>query len=151
MEAALERAKAVLQDNKYFVLATVDEDGPWAATLAHTIVGNCLYFFSHTSSRHARAVIQGNCKIAGVIYNSQCTPDTAESLQFGGIIDIVQDRHSIVKFLSDEQSSEVDKILQNQDTLLFRIKLENAYVLDQALYAEQGIDAREAVDIEQLF
>lgn len=150
--SAQERGRQVLQSNKYVALATVDANGPWAATLAYTIGSDHgLYFFSHTSARHVKAVLGSNHKVAGVIYDSHCTPETAESLQFSGTVELTHDRRSILQLLSAEQAHEVEKILQNDETLLFRIVMKDAYVLDQELYAAKGIDGRQAVDVRYLF
>ncbi len=145
---AIERARSVLRANKYFALATIDENGPWVAVLAYTIgKDNRLYFFSEKTSRHGQAILNGGA-IAGVIYNSQCTADDAESLQFSGTGYLSHDKASLKEVMQNQ--AEIEIALQNSSTLLFAVKIEQAFVLDQKLYKEQGIDAREIVPASEL-
>lgn len=157
---AIDRAKTVLKENRYFVLATNDGDGPWAAVLAHTLIApRYLYFFSQASSRHGRA-LTNRSRVAGVIYDSRCSPAEAESLQFSGFGEIAHDRASIAEVLrlaavrdgdSPPTEQAIDAAFLKTTTPLYRILIENAYVLDQTLFAQEGIDAREDVDIEEAF
>lgn len=156
IKPALERAKAVLSGNTYFALATQDENGPWVATLAYTIAApHGLYFFSQKTSRHGRAILNGHEKVAGVIYDSRCTAEEAESLQFSGLGKCVHDREHIAAVLKANGSKvsdvQIDEALQSESTLLFCVTLNDAYVLDQKLFAAEGIDAREAVAVVDLF
>lgn len=149
---ALARAKTVLASNKYFALATVDESGPWVATLAYTIgPPNCLYFFSEKTSRHGQALLNGSV-VAGVIYNSQCSASDAESIQFSGIGELAHNKETITFVLGlSATQDQVAKSLQNTSTLLFRVSISDAFVLDQELFSAKGIDGRESVSVKDVF
>jgi nitroimidazol reductase NimA-like FMN-containing flavoprotein (pyridoxamine 5'-phosphate oxidase superfamily) len=157
---ALSRARAVLRENTYFALATVDATGPWVATLAYTAVAPCyLYFFSEETSRHG-AALAGGATVAGVIYDSRCTPAEAESLQFNGRGEMAHERAQIAEVLRLAAQREgeaaptvqqIDEAVAKTSTRLFRILVEEAYVLDQELFARQGVDGREAVDVKEVF
>lgn len=158
---ASERGRQVLNQNKFFALATVDENGPWTACLAYTVgPPACLYFFSERASRHGSAILAGNTRVAGVIYDSRATPDEVESIQFSGRGEVAHDEASIRHVLeagakcdgnSPPTGEEVKAQLKKSSTLLFRITIEDAYVLDQALFASKGIDAREPVGVAEVF
>lgn len=160
IEPALARAKMVIANNSYFALATHDKDGPWVAALAHTFVKpNYLCFYSHAKSRHANA-IGGGAKVAGLIYDSQCTFEEVESIQFSGWADVPTDRQTVVALMTaiNEKEGkpaptelEVDMRIGDKDTLLFRVSVDDAYVLDQMVFQREGIDARERVDVIAMF
>lgn len=155
IEPAAARAKKVMAENKYFVLATNDADGPWAAALAFTFLApNFLCFFSERSSRHGAAILEG-AKVAGVIYDSQSTPENVESIQFSGWGEAAHDRETIASVLRAGRASdgspppseeEIDAELAKSSTVLFRVSIDDAYVLDQQLYNDQGKDGRERFD-----
>lgn len=157
---ALTRAKKVLAANGYFALATNDAEGPWVAALAHTFVApNYLCFFSQATSRHG-AAIKGGARVAGLLYDSQCTFEEVESIQFSGWGDVPRDRETIAALLTainakdgnlPPTDEDIDKRLADTSSLLFRISINDAYVLDQHLFHEQGIDARERVDVLAMF
>lgn len=157
---ALTRAQAVIANNKYFALATVDDRGPWVAALGYTFVQpNALCFFSEASSRHGAALREGG-HVAGVVFDSRCEPADVESVQFSGRGEVVRDRDSIAEVLrlsaqraGDPPPSDdvIDEHVSRTTTLLYRIVIEDAYVLDQNLYEAEGIDAREPVRIEDVF
>lgn len=148
---ALTRAQTVLNSNRYFVLATLDAQGPWAAVLAYTTIApNHLYFFSEKTSRHGQALLNG-AKVAGVIYDSHCTPEVAESLQFSGKGELAHNYADISKVLGTTSEEQIQQALQSTSTLLFRVSIDEAFVLDQKLYIEQGIDGREPVSAKEIF
>ena len=155
IEPANARASKVLASNCYFALATTDADGPWVAALAFTrLAPNYLCFFSQTTSRHGRALRDG-AAVAGLIYNSQCSAEDAESIQFSGRGEVKHDRETIAAVLgagSDTADpAEVEKHLQDETTLLYRISVDEAWVLDQAIFQEKGVDAREPFDVAAVF
>lgn len=149
--SALNRAQTVLSGNQYFVLATHDAQGPWVAALAYTpIAPNYLYFFSEKTSRHGQAILNGN-PIAGVIYDSRCSAEEAESLQFSGKGELAHNYANISEVLGNQATEEqIQRALQNTSTLLFRVSIDEAFVLDQKLYTEQGIDGREPVSAKDI-
>ncbi len=151
----LERALQVVKTNQYFTLATQDSHGPWAAALAYTLgPPHCLYFFSQKKSRHGQALLNKS-KIAGVFYDSTLPPEKVESLQFSGYGELAHNYENISYVLNanGEQVAEekIQQKLNDTSTLLFRICVEAAYVLDQELYAEKAIDGRQPVSVEKLF
>lgn len=154
---ALDRALEVYMSNKYFVLATKDDRGPWAAALAHTFVEpSSLCFFSQRNSRHGKALLRGE-NVAGVIYNSQCAPEEAESIQFAGLGSLSHDRKTIGEVLAAGNGGKpvseevIDEHLAKKDVALFKVEILECWVLDQEAYKNSGIDAREAVEISALF
>ncbi len=160
IEPAIVRAKRVLAANNYFALATQDADGPWVAALAFTFLApNYLCFFSQATSRHGAAIRQG-AKVAGLIYDSQCAGEEAESIQFSGWGEARHDRDTIAAVLQAAHSKggnppptneEIDKHALDDKALLFRVSVDEAFVLDQEIYNQKGIDARERIDPVQLF
>lgn len=159
-EPAATRARSVIAGNNYFVLATQDDEGPWAAALAFTRVApNYLCFFSERTSRHGAAIADG-APVAGVIYNSQAAPEDVESIQFSGWGELAHDRETIGAVLRAAHAhadnppptdEEIESHLKKEATPLFRVSVEKAYVLDQHLYNDKGTDAREPVDPAVLF
>lgn len=160
IDPPLARAKKVLANNSYFALATHDDDGPWIAALAHTFVKpNYLCFFSHATSRHAKAIGDG-ARVAGLIYDSQCTFEEVESIQFSGWADVPADRPTVAALMTaiNEKDGkpaptelEVDERIRDKKALLFRVSVDDAYVLDQHVFQNEGIDAREPVDVVAMF
>lgn len=157
---AVDRAKEVVRTNRYFVLATVDKTGPWTAVLAHTLgPPNCLYFFSEMDSRHGKALQKG-AAVAGVMYDSRCSPAEAESLQFSGRGELAHNRASIEFVLregarrdgqSPPTTADVEAAIKKPTTRLFKITIQEAFVLDQELFASKGLDGRVKVDVKHVF
>ena len=158
-EAADVRARKVYAASKYFVLATQDAEGPWAAALAFTYLApNDLAFFSQRNSRHGAAIAAG-APVAGVFYDSNCTFEDVESIQFSGRGMLAHDRDTIRSVLEAGRTAEapavtdedVDAEYRKTDGAYYRITIEKAWVLDQRAFSENGIDAREAVDVAAMF
>lgn len=156
---AVERARNVLQKNRYFVLATNDERGPWAAALAFApALPAKLFFISRTGARHSIA-IENNSQVAGVIYDSTATIDDVECIQFSGRGRKVRDSHEARIALKghpadkgeDPDDEAVRQLLNNPDEAAYCITIQDAYVLDQLTWQTQGIDAREPVQILDVF
>ncbi len=157
---ALHRAQNVLKQNPYFVLATIDTEGPWAAALAYTwAFPGYLYFFSELDSRHGRALAQPS-QVAGVIFDSRATPDMVESLQFSGRAEIFHTKAAIETVLTlsakrtgakNPSNDTINEQFMHPSTRLFRVSIESSYVLNQARFAKDGTDGREQVDTEAVF
>ncbi|OKI32491.1 hypothetical protein A6A25_25555 [Saccharothrix sp. CB00851] len=136
-------------------LATTDDEGPWAAGIAFTVIGlRELYFISQRSSRHGRA-IAANGLAAGAIFNSTVAPDDVESVQFSAVCrDVGDDAEQIRRVLelsgtcAGEPASEeeVRRIENDPEKGVFILQIQDMYVLDQVAWAESQIDAREQVD-----
>lgn len=155
--AASERARTVLTSNKYFVLAINDNSGPWAAALAYTFKApNFLYFVSQKTSRHGEALLNGGA-VAGVIYNSQCSFHDAESIQFSGKGEVVHDIETITDVMRaaairdgqpEPTAEQISSVSNGEPNLVYRVSIDDAYVLDQQLFADKGLDGREKVVFE---
>lgn len=160
LPSALNRAIKVLSENKYFVLAINDDNGPWASALAHTLGSpNCLFFFSSKSSRHGTAMSK-RCKIAGVLYDSTCSVEDVESIQFSGEGKMAHTRDNVEFVLRlsakrdrDQEPSdeEIDIAFNKSETLLYRVDVQEAYVLNQELFGKEGVDGREPFDVLSAF
>ncbi len=152
--SALDRARAVLAANRYLVLATQDANGPWAAALAYTLIDGSFYFFSERASRHGAALLSGG-PVAGVIYNSQCAVDEAESIQFSGHGVLAHERGSIAAVLAASGAIPTDAQIADEfsktKTALFRVTPTKVFVLDQTLYSTESVDGREPVVVSELF
>ena len=153
------RAQMVLKDSRYFSLGTVDSEGPWVAVLAYVLgPPNCIYFFSERWSRHGRAILDGG-SVAGVMYDSRCRPADAESFQFAGTCEVVDDRATLFDVLKltakrDGKPAPDDETLRSmlqRSAVLFRVSVNAGFVLDQTLFAMEKIDGREAVSVEEVF
>ncbi|MDD9912034.1 MAG: pyridoxamine 5'-phosphate oxidase family protein [Alphaproteobacteria bacterium] len=156
IKAAETRAEEVILTNKYFSLATVDDNGPWAAALAYTIgFPNYLYFFSHKTSLHGQAMLQPS-KISGVIFDSTVLPENAESIQFSGVGEVCHKRE-LIEYVLEQNYEEppnedkINELFNNHKTVLFRVSIDEAFVLDQKLFLETGIDGRQPFDIQTVF
>lgn len=160
MQTPEDRAIRVIQNNKYMVLATADSDGPWAAALAFVIVGRSeLAFISQRSSRHGSAIGKSSA-VGGVIFDSQAEAADVESVQFSGTcVDVGDDEDAIRRVLaaggacdgSAVSYEEVKKIQSDPEKGVYVTTLQELYVLDQAAWQKQQIDARETVDKEAVF
>ncbi|HET7120119.1 MAG TPA: pyridoxamine 5'-phosphate oxidase family protein [Solirubrobacterales bacterium] len=150
--SAHDRACEVLRRNKYLVLATDDEHGPWAAALAFTLVPpRAFCFVSQTASRHGSA-IAGHRRIAGVIFDSTASAEEVESIQFAGSARVVKDVDRIAMVLGlgggKPDKAEVERIAHDPSVAMYELTVEEAHVLDQAAWIERGVDAREPVDFD---
>ena len=158
--SADERALQVLKTNRYFVLATVDEEGPWVAGLAFVPAASPprLYFISRTWARHSKAIERNN-RVAGVIYNSTASLLDVESIQFSGTCHRVTDKEELRIVLrghpadkGDEPDNQaLEKIFENPDLAAYCVTIKDAYVLDQTAWLNFEIDARESTDIYDVF
>lgn len=81
----IDRAKEIIQNNRYLSLATTLEGEPWVAVLYYAIDKYYNFFFlSAKTSCHALH-IQQNPKVAFTIYNSQELPENADGVQVAGL------------------------------------------------------------------
>lgn len=155
---ALDRAIAVIRSNRYFVLATLDEEGPWAAALTYVPVSpNRLYFVSREWSRHSRA-IRGDARVAGCISDSRAAAEEVESIQFAGRCvelrgkedetAVVLQRASIRDKAPMPTSDDIRQLAHSTDQCVYRVEIEHAFVLDQNAWFTNGVDAREPVEID---
>lgn len=158
-EPANVRARKVYAASKYFVLATQDADGPWAAALAFTYLApRDLSFFSQRNSRHGAALAEG-APVAGVFYDSNCTFENVESIQFSGRGALAHDRDTIRAVLEASRAAEAPAVTDEDveaehaktDGAYYRVTIEKAWVLDQRAFQNNGIDARETVDVAAIF
>ncbi len=71
--------KALIERNRYIVLATTDGNDPWVAPIEY-MVGEDLnfYFFSPSGVRHVRH-IEANGSVAGVVFDTE-QPDYTASV-----------------------------------------------------------------------
>lgn len=142
----VDRAAAVLRDNSYFVLATTDSTGPWAAALAYTLKApDRLYFVSSRASRHARS-IEATGTVAGVIYDSRAETADVESIQFSGSAVQVMDASTIEAALECNAADLETLTAAGATKALYEVTITDAFVLDQAAWEERQEDAREPVD-----
>lgn len=104
--------------------------------------------------------IRDGAKVSGLIYNSQCTFDEVESIQFSGWGEVAHDYQTIMAVLCAGAAKEgnpppsdndIEQHLANNTLLLFRVSVDDAYVLDQNQYLDNSVDAREPIDIKALF
>ncbi|WP_276329041.1 pyridoxamine 5'-phosphate oxidase family protein [Crossiella equi] len=155
---ATDRAISILRNNRYVVLATTDAQGPWAAALAHAPAApNHLYFASQNDSRHARA-LTADPRVAGVVYNSTVVSDDADGIQLSGHCEAVHDDDQLLLFLkrssdilADPLEEEFAFFRQAEGLTLYKITVDQVWVLDQKRYLEEAVDAREEVDVSRLF
>lgn len=154
-----ERALSVLRQNRYFVLSTYDEDGPWTAALAFTpALPSCLYFVSRTWARHSKAIGFDN-RVSGVIFDSRLPIEEVESIQFSGqceeISDFERTRATLIGHPAENGETPEDRIvedlLKDTDLAAYCVTIEDAYVLDQEAWLNSQIDAREPTDIKKVF
>jgi nitroimidazol reductase NimA-like FMN-containing flavoprotein (pyridoxamine 5'-phosphate oxidase superfamily) len=158
---AIDRAVRVLRQNRYFVLATSDRNGPWAAALAYVAAApGRLYFVSRKSSRHASA-LRANPRVAGVIYDSTAATEDVESIQFSGhCLELENQQEETLLVLQRSArrdggpiptAEDVRSLCESEEQRVYRIAIEDAYVLDQTAWIERGEDAREPVDVDAVF
>ena len=61
------KLREFLDEHRTLTLATVDDEGPWAADVYYVLVETGLWFFSKPDSRHARAVA-ADPRAAGTVH-----------------------------------------------------------------------------------
>jgi len=83
-----------------------------------------------------------------------------ESIQFSGNGEPVYDREQIAAVLSlaarrdgapAPTDQQIDDHHKNKTAIFYKITINKAYVLDQKLFSESGVDAREGFDVDELF
>jgi nitroimidazol reductase NimA-like FMN-containing flavoprotein (pyridoxamine 5'-phosphate oxidase superfamily) len=157
---ALERRRTLLRTGCHLVVATTDDSGPWAATLAYVAgTEGRVYFRSPLAARHVVAVNR-DPHVAVVLYDD--SGSRVDSLQCAGT----------ARRLEDKNSNEADWLLTRiaardglvrpspQDVAdwlvhplrgLFRINVTEAYVQDFTSWDTERIDRRLAVPVAELF
>jgi len=155
-KTVLRRAAAVVRENYYGVLGTIDPTGPWTAVVAvfPTESGELL-FTSPGRTRHGTAVLQ-DARAAMVIFDSKAVGGDAESLQMSGTVDVLPLVQSNAEKLVAARRyrgrsvaldrSTVEQVLNRAGYAIFRFTAKDSYVLDQDAYHENGYDARQSVD-----
>jgi nitroimidazol reductase NimA-like FMN-containing flavoprotein (pyridoxamine 5'-phosphate oxidase superfamily) len=80
-----DKARKILQENKYMALATTDKDGkPWAAVVFYAYDADySFYFLSATDSRHGKNISE-NPYVAAVIFDSKQKLRANSDVQFEG-------------------------------------------------------------------
>ncbi len=153
----VDRAIAVVRANRYLVLATVDQRGPWAAAVSFVSAApNRLYFVSRDWSRHGKAIREDG-RVAGVIYDSRAAMEDVESVQFEGVCielrgneeetRLVLERGAIRDKGAIPTADDVKQLANSADQRLYRVEIRESFVLDQQAWFTRGVDAREPVDI----
>lgn len=146
-----------MKQNRYMVISTIDADGPWSAAVAFTAVApNRLFFISLVSTRHAKAVALDS-RVSGVIFNSTVNPAEAESVQFSGLCEAVEDDSRVMEFLqlsATRHNSEmptqqqVEELNGQSPKRLFQINIQEMFVLDQEAWQKRQEDLRQSVNLE---
>lgn len=155
MANRIERARNVLAHNRYLVLSTHDEEGPWAAALAFVVVKPFgLAFVSPRDTRHSRAITSDH-RVSGVIYDSTVDPAKAESLQFAGQASLLSDRdleyQAAMEAFTTKSGAPPDlSVPRDHPRGIYLISLHTAYVLDQDAWTSENLDAREPIDVALL-
>jgi Pyridoxamine 5'-phosphate oxidase len=146
------RALLILRCNRYIVLGTTGEHGPWSCALAGVpFYPRHIYFVSARTSRHAKNVLV-DPRVSGVIFNSASEGVDAASIQFSGrCAPSTDDPHLVTAVLyraarlagTDPPSArDAASVLGGTDAAVFCVDVERAYVLDQKAWEDRGVNAR---------
>lgn len=156
-----ERAIDIISNNRYFVLSTCDDGGPWAAPLV--CIETCnpagLVFFSSNKSRHAQQIMKSG-KVAGAIFNSTLPTADVDGLQFEGNakkispLTLPSELPAFSRRYAKKQGKIFDGKLEKMPDLsyrLYKIEITKAWVCDLEAYELFGTDKRVETDVEKVF
>lgn len=139
-----ELVESVIEENRYLALSTTDGTDPWVATVEYIRddAGD-FYFFSTTTSRHARH-IEANGTVAVAIWGPdqpEYTPETSASLKG------VQIRGEARRLAEDEYPEAVEAAIEALDPPMppyaaFAIEPRRVY----APVIDDGVNERVEVD-----
>ena len=119
---ATERFHALLEDNKYLVLATESDTKPWIAPLFYAFdKNNNLYFISRHESYHAQHV-RNNSSVAVAIFNSTSIPGQCDGIQLSGTareLTSISDVTHAAKILFTRRFTDTESRKQYLDPKLF--------------------------------
>ena len=149
-----EKAKAIIHENKYMVLATSDKESkPWASPVffAHDERYN-FYFLSSINSRHAKNILS-NPNVGIAIFDSRQKMGQTEGLQIEALagqigknsLDKAIEHYCMKAFpnsgsgLSPSERYNPDEYIEPHDLRFFKVSPEKIYIVD--------IEKRVAVDI----
>lgn len=158
-KSAVERAVGIIETNKYFTLATMDDDGPWIAPLAFVALApNRLLFVSRVTSRHGSS-IRAEHRIGGAIFDSSAAFEGIDGVQFSGTCTGAEASEDLVRLflersadmLADPVDEEMEAFSHNAELQLYEVTITDMYVLDQKYWVEEGLDARESVPVDEVF
>lgn len=146
------KAKQIIADNSYMVIATVSSEGkPWAAPVFFAFDSKYanIYFISATDSRHAEN-IEANPNVALAIYNSTSSIDISDGVQIEGTAYAVEKEgiNEAVKLYSlrlSDKAKQPEKYDPNQylepaEFRFFNVKVQKIYVTgtDRRVEVELG-------------
>ncbi len=149
-----EKAKAIINENKYMVLATSDKESkPWASPVffAHDERYN-FYFLSSINSRHAKNILS-NPNVGIAIFDSRQKMGQTEGLQIEAVagqigknsLDKAIEHYCMKAFpnsgsgLSPSERYDPEEYIEPHDLRFFKVSPEKIYIVD--------IEKRVAVDI----
>ena len=155
------RAVEILNNNRYFTLATCTNGQPWTAPLAFAECSEPagLMFTSSNKSRHIRELSE-NSKVAGAIFNSTLPTSEVDGIQFEGVLSEIKPLAApgeLLKFTKQylkKQGKVFGGIPQKMPDLsyrLYKIEIARAWVCDLDAYDIRGTDERIKVDVEKVF
>lgn len=83
-QSAVDEARAIIRNNRYFSLATSNGGQPWVAPIAYSVdEAYNFYYYSAMNSIHSQH-IRANPLVAVAIFDSTAPSDTADGLQIAG-------------------------------------------------------------------
>ena len=149
-----EKAKAIINENKYMVLATSDKESkPWASPVffAHDERYN-FYFLSSINSRHAKNILS-NPNVGIAIFDSRQKMGQTEGLQIEAVagqigknsLDKAIEHYCMKAFPnsgsghSPSERYDPEEYIEPHDLRFFKVSPEKIYIVD--------IEKRVAVDI----
>lgn len=137
MEWADEKARAIINGNKYMVLATAGKDGkPWGCVLnyVHDDEYN-FYFLSSQKSEHMRQ-IKHEPVVFMVIYDSHCTKEEQDEVQIRGmarpvtqeeLLNVIE-KYDVSPYI--KKHAVVEDFIGNSEVKFMRVTVLDAYTLD---------------------
>jgi len=92
-QPAVDEARAIIRNNRYFSLATSNGGKPWVAPIAYAVDDAYnFYYYSAVNSVHSQQ-IRANPLVAVAIFDSTAPSDTADGLQLVGHVSEVPADH----------------------------------------------------------
>jgi uncharacterized protein len=131
---------SLLEENRIMTLATLGEDGPWAAPVIYAWESHSstvsLYFMSRLSTRHVQNLLKAP-RVAAAIHPNETRP--LRGLQVDGTVELLRGKEAlrVIRFYlrripSARQRFPIRAVVQEKiDIRFFRFLLERVFVLSE--------------------
>ena len=138
MEELEQRARRIIDENKYLTLATVDAAGsPWATPVFYTPDGySTFYWASSPETRHSRNVAE-QPDVAIVVFDSSVPIGSAEAVYMRARVSVVRPAE-----LPDRAAFYCDRYPETQDFVVELLRPDSPFCLYRADVSEHSVLVR---------